>query len=75
VEQADASLAAAERASDLAAQALQMANIAYEAGASTNLEVIDAKRRARDAATTVVVAEDAARQARLDLLSASGRFP
>ena len=75
VEQADASLAASQRASELAAQALQMANIAYEAGASTNLEVIDAERRARDAATTVVVAEDAARQARLDLLAASGRFP
>lgn len=75
VEQADAALAASQRASELAAQALQMANIAYEAGASTNLEVIDAERRARDAATVVVVAEDAARQARLDLLAASGRFP
>jgi len=75
VEQADASLDASQRASQLAAQALLMANIAYEAGASTNLEVIDAERRARDAATTVVVAEDAARQARLDLLAASGRFP
>lgn len=75
VAQADASLEASQRASDLAAQALEMANIAYEAGASTNLEVIDAERRARDAATTVVVAEDAARQARLDLLAASGRFP
>jgi outer membrane protein TolC len=75
VKQADESLAASQRASELAGQALQMANIAYEAGASTNLEVIDAERRARDAATTVVVAEDAARQARLDLLAASGRFP
>lgn len=75
VEQAEASLAASQRASELAAQALQMANVAYEAGASTNLEVIDAERRARDAATTVVVAEDAARQARLELLAASGRFP
>ncbi|HET8936812.1 MAG TPA: TolC family protein [Polyangiales bacterium] len=75
VKQADASLNASQRASELAAQALQMANVAYEAGASTNLEVIDAERRARDAATTVVVAEDAARQARLDLLAASGRFP
>lgn len=75
LEQADASLGASQRASELAAQALQMANVAYEAGASTNLEVIDAERRARDAATTVVVAEDAARQARLDLLAASGRFP
>jgi outer membrane protein TolC len=75
VAQADASLIASQRASELAAQALKMANVAYEAGASTNLEVIDAERRARDAATTVVVAEDAARQARLDLLAASGRFP
>jgi outer membrane protein TolC len=52
-----------------------MANLAYEAGASTNIEVIDAERRARDAATVVVIAEDASRQARLDLLAASGRFP
>jgi outer membrane protein len=75
VQQADATLLASQHASELAGQALQMANAAYEAGASTNLEVIDAERRARDAATTVVVAEDAARQARLDLLAASGRFP
>ena len=75
VEQADASLAASQRASELAARALQMASVAYEAGASTNLEVIDAERRARDAASLVVVAEDAARQARLELLAASGRFP
>jgi outer membrane protein TolC len=75
VRQADAALAAAARASELAAQALQMANVAYEAGASTNLEVIDAERRARDAASVAVVAEDAARQARLNLLAASGRFP
>ncbi|HEY2733649.1 MAG TPA: TolC family protein [Polyangiales bacterium] len=72
---ADATLAAASRASDLAGQALRMANLQYEAGASTNIEVIDAERRARDAASEVVVAEDAARQARLDLLAASGRFP
>jgi outer membrane protein len=72
---ADATLAAAMRASDLAGRALKMANLAYEAGASTNIEVIDAERRARDAAAVVVIAEDAARQARLDLLAASGRFP
>jgi outer membrane protein len=75
VEQSDASLAAAQRSAELAAQALQMANAAYTAGASTNLEVIDAERRARDAATTAVIAEDTARQARLELLAASGRFP
>ena len=75
VQRADETLHASARASELAGQALRMANLAYEAGAATNIEVIDAERRARDAATTVVVAEDAARQARLDLLAASGRFP
>ncbi len=52
-----------------------MANIAYEAGATTNIEVIDAERRARDAETAAVMAEDAARRARLDLLSATGNLP
>lgn len=54
---------------------LSLANLAYSAGATTNLEVIDAERRARDAETQAVIAEDNARQARLDPLSASGRFP
>ena len=72
---ADEALDAARRAAQLAGQSLELANIAYRAGASTNLEVIDAERRARDAETTAVIAEDTARQARLDLLAASGRFP
>ena len=42
---------------------------------ATFLEVIDSERAARDAETQAAVAEDAARQARLDLLAASGRFP
>jgi len=75
VRHADTTLGSAVRASELAGQALRMANLAYEAGAVTNIEVIDAERRARDAATAVVVAEDDARQARLELLAASGRFP
>ena len=45
------------------------------AGANTNIEVIDAERTALDANTNAAVAEDAARQARFDLLAASGRFP
>ena len=49
--------------------------LAYRAGAITNLDVIDAERQARDAATQATIAEDAARQARLDLLAASGKFP
>lgn len=48
---------------------------AYRAGISNNLAVIDAERRARDAATAATQAEDATRQARLELLIASGRFP
>jgi outer membrane protein TolC len=75
VRRADAALAAAQQAAQLAESALQLAEIAYRAGASTNLEVIDAERTARDAETAVAVAEDGARQARLDLLAASGRFP
>jgi outer membrane protein TolC len=75
VRRSDATLGSSVRASDLAGQALRMANLSYEAGAVTNIEVIDAERRARDAATAVVVAEDDARQARLELLAASGRFP
>jgi outer membrane protein TolC len=75
VRRADDALQAARRGANLAAEALSLANQAYQAGASTNLEVIDAERRARDAETSAVIAEDTARQARLDLLAASGRFP
>jgi outer membrane protein TolC len=72
---ADSSLTSAKQAAGYAAQALHFASLAYEAGASTNIEVVDAERRARDADTAVVVAEDAARQARVSLLAATGRFP
>lgn len=75
VKHADAALAAAQDNSRLAEEALDLADTAYRAGATTNLELIDAQRAARDAATQVAVAEDAARQARLDLLAAAGRFP
>lgn len=72
---ADAALASARRAAQLAHQALDLAEQAYRAGATTNIEVIDAERRAADADTQAAMAEDSARQARLDLLLASGRFP
>jgi len=58
-----------------ALQVLEITNISFRAGATTNIEVIDAQRRARDAETAVAVAEDNVRQARLDLLNALGRFP
>ena len=72
---AEATLSSNRRAARLADQALQLAILAYRAGATGNLEVIDAERRARDASIQVAAAEDALRQARLDLLAASGRFP
>jgi outer membrane protein TolC len=75
VSNADQSLASARAASAAAATAAALADKSYRAGASTNLEVIDAERRARDAASQVAFAEDGARQARLDLLLATGAFP
>jgi outer membrane protein TolC len=52
-----------------------MTMLAYREGATNDLEVVDAERRARDADAAALIAEDTARQARIDLLSASGRFP
>jgi outer membrane protein TolC len=75
IRRADAALESARRAGALAAQGRDLAVSAYRAGASTNIEVIDAERTARDAETAVAIAEDGARQARLDLLAATGRFP
>ena len=72
---ADQGLVSARNAARQAHDALDIVNLSYNAGASTSLEVIDAQRRARDADTSVAVAEDAARQARLDFLVGSGRFP
>lgn len=73
---------ATERARDYAQQAAQQANevvqitdVAFREGATTNIEVIDAQRRARDAETSAAIADDAVRRARLELLLAAGRFP
>lgn len=75
VRRADEALKSAHAASDVAKKALELSNTAYQAGATSNLEVIDAERRSRDAETQAVIAEDAARQARVDLLVASGKLP
>ena len=72
---ADRGLGAARDAARLAERALELANVAYKAGATTNLEVIDAAHAALGAETAAAQAEDAARQARLDVLVSSGRFP
>jgi outer membrane protein TolC len=73
--QADEALVAAREAATLAHESLELAQLAYTAGATSNIEVIDAERRAHEADTANAIAEDASRQARLDLLAASGRFP
>jgi outer membrane protein TolC len=75
VRRADEALRAAREGAKLAAEALRLAELAYKAGATTNLELLDAERRARDAEAAAEGAADGARQARLDLLIASGRFP
>lgn len=65
----------ARRAAEQANEVLRITDIAFREGATTNIEVIDAQRRARDAETAAAMAEDALRRARLELLVATGRFP
>jgi multidrug efflux system outer membrane protein len=74
----DAHQRALERTREAATQAaevLRITNTAFDVGATTNLEVIDAQRSLRDAEAAVALAEDVVRRARLDLLVALGRFP
>ena len=71
---ADQALVSAQEAAALAKRAYDLATLAYKAGATTNLEVIDAAQRSRDADGDAARAEDVSRRARLDLLVASGRF-
>jgi outer membrane protein TolC len=79
---ARAAVAATERgvesarlAAESANEVLEITAISFQAGATTNIELIDAQRRARDSETAVAAAEDLLRQARLELLVALGAFP
>jgi outer membrane protein TolC len=65
----------AQLAADRANQVVQITDVAYREGASTNIEVLDAQRQARDVETQSAIAEDALKRAQLDLLVALGRFP
>jgi outer membrane protein TolC len=58
-----------------AAEALHITEIAYRAGATTNIEVVEAQQDARNSEIGASVAEDRLRQARLDLVVAMGMFP
>ena len=62
-------------AAQQAQEVLSITNTAFQAGATTNLEVIDAQRSARDAEAAAAIGEDAVRRARLELLIGLGRFP
>ena len=69
------SLMHAQRAAEQANEVVRITDIAFREGATTNIEVIDAQRQARDAETAVAIAAHAVRTARLELLAAAGRFP
>jgi outer membrane protein len=75
LQHAEAAYRESARAADRAERALVLVAQAYQAGSTNSLDVTDAEQRARDAGTSAAVAEDAVRQARLDLLAATGHFP
>jgi outer membrane protein len=75
IEASERALARAREAADQANEVVRITDVAFREGATTNIEVIDAQRGARDAETAVVIAEDALRRARLELLVSTGRFP
>ena len=62
-------------AAQQAQEVLNITNFAFQAGATTNLEVIDAQRQARDADSAAAVAANTLMRAQLDFLTALGRFP
>ena len=65
----------ARAAAAQAGEVVRITDVAFREGATTNIEVIDAQRGARDAETAAAIAEDAVRRAQLELLVATGRFP
>ncbi len=74
MQRARAALESSRAAAALAVEALKLAELAYRQGSSTNIEIVDAQRRARDLETTSVIAEDGLKQAQLDLLVAIDQF-
>ncbi len=72
---AERALGFARDAAEQARQVVEIVNVSFRVGASTNIEVIDAQRVARDADTSVALAEHDVRQAKLNLLVALGLFP
>ncbi len=75
VRRSELALEQARNAADLAREVVDIVNISFKAGASTNIEVLDAQRAARDADLAAAIVENQSRQARLALLVALGLFP
>jgi outer membrane protein TolC len=75
VQRLERALAIARTGVDQSTEVLRITTAAFEVGATTNIEVIDAQRLLRDAEAATATAEDAVRRAQLDLLVAVGRFP
>jgi outer membrane protein TolC len=75
IDSSERGLQHARLAAQHAADVLRITDTAFRAGATTNIELIDAQQRARNADTIAVQMEDRVREARLDLLVAIGRFP
>ena len=75
VEAQERALARVRQAAQHANEVLKITIVAFDAGSTTNIEVIDAQRSVRDLETIVAQGEDAVRQSRLELLVALGRFP
>lgn len=68
-------VASSRLAAESATEALRITDIAFRAGATSNIEVVQAQQAARNAQVELAVAEDRLRQGRLDLLLALGQFP
>jgi outer membrane protein TolC len=75
VRSSERALNSARLAAQQANEVLKITTAAFEVGATTNIEVIDAQRSARDAETAVELADHALRRSKLELLVAVGRFP
>jgi outer membrane protein len=71
----EAAVVSTREAAEAAAEALHITEVAYRAGARTNIEVVQAQQAARNGEIEAAVAENRLRQARLDLLVALGQFP
>jgi outer membrane protein TolC len=75
VERHEQIVASSRDAAASAAEALRITEIAYRAGATTNIEVVQAQQTERNTAIQAALAADRLLQARLDLLVALGQFP